>query len=159
LLYDVYDRIYIKRYYSVCKNGFHLMSYTPIHITTITYTAQRHQQSLERSRCVGFQIVFQRVSVFCKTIWIILRRPTALCEIRAKVDYNNIIITFFVDRGNGPDSEIAERAQNFGNSLFVGAHATDGVLQFLGVKLRKRGHQSDDGVLEVPTEFALQIVD
>lgn len=75
---------------------------------------------------------------------------------------NSIIlytITFFVDSGNCPDTKIAERAQDFGNGLFVSAHATDCVFQLLGVKLWERGHQSDNGVLEVPTEFALQIVD
>lgn len=65
------------------------------------------------------------------------------------------ILTLFVDGRNGPDAVVAERAENFGDCLVVGAQTADGVVQFLRVKLRKRRHQSDNGILEVPTEFAL----
>lgn len=70
-----------------------------------------------------------------------------------------VIITFFVDRGNGAHAVIAESAQDFGDRFLVGAHAADGVVQFFGVKLRERSHQCDDGVFKVPAEFAFQIVD
>lgn len=69
------------------------------------------------------------------------------------------MLTLFVDGGYGADAVIAERAQDLGDGLLVGAHATDGVVQLLGVEVRKRGHQSDDGVLKVAAEFAFQIVD
>lgn len=68
-------------------------------------------------------------------------------------------ITFFVDQGYGTDTSVAERAQDLGNSLLVGAYAADGVVQLLGVELRQRCHQRDDGVLEVTAQLALQIVD
>lgn len=70
-----------------------------------------------------------------------------------------LLFTFFVDGRDGSDSVIAERAQDFGDRLLVGSQAADGVVQLLGVKLREWGHQSDNGVLEVSAEFALQIVD
>lgn len=70
-----------------------------------------------------------------------------------------LLSTFFVYGRNGPDTVIAERAQDFGNGFLVGTHAADGVVQFFSVKLRKGRHQSDNGVFEVSTEFAFQIVD
>lgn len=54
----------------------------------VTYAAQRHQQSTERTRSIGFQVVFQRISIHCAMI-------INLWKTEIKINVSKLIIDKF----------------------------------------------------------------
>lgn len=65
----------------------------------------------------------------------------------------------FIERRDGTDAVVGQRAKDLDDGFLVSARTRDGVMEFLGVEVGEGGHQRDDDVLEVSTKLALQFTD
>uniref|UniRef100_A0A146L078 Uncharacterized protein n=1 Tax=Lygus hesperus TaxID=30085 RepID=A0A146L078_LYGHE len=111
-----------------------------------------------RIRCCSFLIDISRLITVRRT-----QSDHQLSEAARGISLNIFIHIavklLFVSLGDGFDSIIAQRTQDFSQCIFIGSHTVQSFLHLASIEVGEGRHQSHDCTFEIASQFAFQGVD